>query len=133
MKSGAALILDLGTSSLKGALFDGGGRRLAFVRLPYEGEIRPDFENRSLSTQIKTAARAVTALRSCCPSAAIRSVVTVGNGPSWIAFDGSGAVCGAPLMWMAAARTETQPTSSRYLQLLDAFRRLRPEVFRQAQ
>ena len=31
MKSEAALILDSGTSSLKGALFEG-GRRLAFVR-----------------------------------------------------------------------------------------------------
>ena len=93
MKSEAALILDSGTSSLKGALFEG-GRRLAFVRLPYEGERRPDFENRSLQALLKTAVRAVAALRGRCPSAAIRSVVTVGNGPSWVAFDGGGAVCG---------------------------------------
>ena len=132
MKSEAALILDSGTSSLKGALFEG-GRRLAFVRLPYEGERRPDFENRSLQTLLKTAVRAVAALRGRCPSAAIRSVVTVGNGPSWVAFDGGGAVCGAPLMWTAAGKTQAPPTSSRYLRLLDAFSRLHPDVFRRAQ
>lgn len=132
MKSEAALILDLGTSSLKGALFES-GRRLAFVRLPYEGERRPDFENRSLQALLKTAVRAVAALRGRCPSAAIRSVVTVGNGPSWVAFDGGGAVCGAPLMWTAAGKTQTPPTPSRYLRLLDAFNRLHPDVFRRAQ
>ena len=132
MKSEAALILDSGTSSLKGALFEG-GRRLAFVRLPYEGERRPDFENRSLQALLKTAVRAVAALRGRCPSAAIRSVVTVGNGPSWVAFDGGGAVCGAPLMWTAAGKTQAPPTSSRYLRLLDAFNRLHPDVFRRAQ
>lgn len=126
MKTETALVFDLGTSSLKAALFTAEGERKAFVRLPYVNEARPDFFGRTVQTVLQTAASAVERL--CAGGGfSVSAVVAGGNGPSWVALDSSGEVLGVPFSRLNESEGDAK-IRSRYLRLLCAFRRACPEL-----
>lgn len=116
------LVLDIGTSSLKGAVMNQRGESLASLRQRIMGpsERPADFEARRWTEAVERAVpRLVAGQR-------IDAVVLSGNGPTVVPVDGEGRAVGRPLLWLDERHVDLADSRSFYLGKIAWFDRNSP-------
>ena len=105
------LVIDIGTSSLKGAVMNSRGELLSHARLPVMG---PSERSAQFSTQrwIDAVCRAVPRLVA---GHAIDAVVLSGNGPTVVPVFRDGSFAERPLLWLDGRRVAVEGSRSLYI------------------
>jgi xylulokinase len=120
------LVLDIGTSSIKGAVMSGGGEVFSSLR---HGIMGPSERTRDFSTR-----RWTDALKKTVPPLVagytIDAVVLSGNGPTVVAVDAGGEPVGDPLLWLDERSVSIAGGRSFYLGKIAWFHRNAAEAER---